>query len=344
MDLLRQRLYTQRLTGPPLERPEDVVRLLGAVQSQDYPGAKWSVGQRMSKGTEAVVDDAFSSGRMLRTHILRPTWHFVAPDDIRWMLQLTSPRVQTLNAFRYRQLELDEALLRRTDGLFARALEGGNQLTRAELAAVLRRGGIAAAADRLAHVVMHAELEGVICSGALRGKQHTYALLEERTPGARTMAGDEALAELTYRFFSGHGPATPAHYAWWSGLKTADVRSGIAMNQGHLTSREVSGRTYWLGELSRSPAKRLQAAAYLLPEFDEAILGYKDLGWGDEFVPAVLIGGKRAGTWRRTMGRDEVVVETRLVAELSAAGRRALETAAERYGAFLGRPVALAHR
>ncbi|MBA2457948.1 MAG: winged helix DNA-binding domain-containing protein, partial [Gemmatimonadales bacterium] len=224
MDLLRQRLYTQRLSGPPLERPEDVVRLLGAVQSQDYPGAKWSLGQRVRNGTDAAVDEAFSSGRILRTHILRPTWHFVAPDDIRWMLQLSAPRVQALNAHRYRQLELDQALLRRSAALFARALESGNHLTRTELAAVLSRGRIAAAGARLAHAVMHAELEGVICSGALRGKRHTYALLEERASLARILARDEAVAELTHRFFSGHGPATPAHCAWWSGLRAADVR------------------------------------------------------------------------------------------------------------------------
>ncbi len=317
------------------------MRLLGAVQSQDYPGAKWSVGQRIRKGTEAAVDDAFSSGRILRTHILRPTWHFVAPDDIRWMLQLTSPRVQALNASRYRQLELDEALLRRSDGLLARALECGKHLTRAELAAVLSRGRIAAAGARLAHAVMHAELEGVICSGALRGKRHTYALLEERAPRARTLARDEALAELTYRFFSGHGPATPAHCAWWSGLTAADVRAGIGMNRERLAILEMTGRTYWSGNASGAAGRHGQTSAYFLPEFDEAILRYKDLGWEEEYVPAVILGGKRAGAWRRTIAGDQVILATSLLAVPSPPQRRALEAAAQRYGEFLGTPITL---
>ncbi len=305
-------------------------------------------------GTDAAVDRAFSSGRILRTHVLRPTWQFVTPDDIRWILQLTAPRVQALNGYRYRQLELDGRLLARGHALLARALEGGKQLTRAELAGALRRGGIVASGPRLAHLVMHAELEGVVCSGALRGKQHTYALLEERAPRARILARDEALAELAHRFFSGHGPATTAHYAWWSGLKVADAKAGLAMVRKRLTSREVNGRTYWLGAISRSPAQHVQATAYLLPEYDEAILGYKDLAipdlprarpmssWTDVFYRPVIIGGRRAGTWRRTIARGEVGLETNLFTTLSAAQRRALEAAAERYGRFLGMPVTLA--
>lgn len=354
LDLLSQRLYTQHLAGPPLERPEDVIRLLGAVQSQDYLGAKWSVGQRIRNGTDAAVDRAFSGGRILRTHVLRPTWHFVTPDDIRWILHLTGPRVQALNAYRYRQLELDGRVLVRGHTLFARALEGGKQLTRAELAEALRRGGIVASGPRLAHLVMHAELDGVVCSGALRGKQHTYALLDERAPRARVLARDEALAELAYRFFSGHGPATMAHYVWWSGLKVADAKAGLAMIRNRLTTRAANGRTYWLDARSRSPATKARDIAYLIPEYDEAILGYKDLAipdlprakdmraWTDVFYRPVIIGGRRAGTWRRTVGGNQVVLETNLFTTLNPAQRRALEAAAERYGEFLGKPVTLA--
>jgi hypothetical protein len=301
------------------------------------------------------VDQAFSSGRILRTHILRPTWHFVTPEDIRWILQLTAPRVQALNAYQYRKLELDAALLARCHRLIARALEGGRQLTRAELAEVLRQGGTTAGGQRLAYVVMDAELEGLICSGALRGKQHTYGLLEERAPNARTPERDEALADLTHRFFTSHGPATLEHYVWWSGLKVADARAGLSMNKERLETLEANDATYWLGEASRHRGTESDAAAYLLPEFDEAILGYKDIAglgltrlrntdsWEDGFYPPLIIGGRRLGTWRRKAGRNEVVVETKLFTRLSAAERRALEAAAERYGAFLGTPVTLAN-
>ncbi len=183
-DLLSQRLRIQHVAGAKLERPEQVVERLGAVQSQDYLGAKWSVGQRVKDGTDAAVERAFTAGAILRTHMLRPTWHFVAPADIRWMLRLTAPHVHALNAYSYRELELDETVVARSHRLLARALEGGTELTRRELAAVLQRGGISARSRRLAYIMMHAELEGLVCSGAVRGKQHTCVARGTRADGA----------------------------------------------------------------------------------------------------------------------------------------------------------------
>lgn len=348
MNLLALRLHTQHLAGPRLARPEDVVRFLGAVQSQDYHGARWSVGQRLADATAAGLDQAFSSGRVLRTHMLRPTWHFVAPEDIRWMLRLTAPRVHTTIGHRYRDLELDPRILARCHRLIGRALEGGGQLTRSELGLVLGRGGIVAAGQRLAFVVMHAELEGLICSGGFKGKRHTYALLDERVPQHQALTREEALAELTHRFFTGHGPATLDHFVWWSGLKVADARAGLAMNQERLETLEANGSVYWLGEAARPSMKEIESVAYLLPEFDEAILGYKDFAGLDpgravSFDPPIVIGGRRLGTWRRNIGRAEVVVETMPFTRLNAGQRRALERAAERYAAFLGTPVTLAN-
>ncbi len=212
--LLHQRFRNQHVDDNPLENPEDVVRLLGAVQSQDYPGAKWSLGQRVRNSTDTAIDKAFAEGRILRTHVLRPTWHFVLPDDMRWMLELTAPRVHALNAYMYRQHELDKPLFARAHIAFARALRGGVQLTRAEMADVLAKAGIKAEKNRLAYIMMHAELEGLICSGGLKGKHHTYSLLEERAPNARKLNRDEALAELVLRFLTGHAPATAKHFVW----------------------------------------------------------------------------------------------------------------------------------
>ncbi len=207
-DVLNRRLSTQRVAGTPFDRPEDVVHWLVGVQSQDYPGARWSVGQRTRDCRDADVARAFDEGRILRTHVLRPTWHFVTPADIRILLQLTAPRVEALNAFIYRQQGLDTETLTRGEHVIAGALEGGNQLTRPELAAILGQEGIPATGVRLAYIVMHAELDALICSGAMRGKQHTYALLDERAPDARVVPHEKALAEITFRFFTGHGPAT----------------------------------------------------------------------------------------------------------------------------------------
>jgi hypothetical protein len=352
-DALRRRLYTQHLAGVPLAGAEDVVRRLGAVQSQDYLAAKWSVGQRVEGGTDALIDHALNAGRVLRTHVLRPTWHFVTPDDIRWMLELTAPRVHALMAYQNRKLELDAPLLARCQTVIARALEGGNQLTRGEVGSALERAGIVAETQRLAHVMMHAELEALVCSGAMKGKQHTYALLAERAPTARALPREEALGELARRFFVGHGPTTLTHMAWWSGLTKTDVRRGHAMIQCELARREMDGTTFWFDPSVAVP-KKAALAAYLIPEYDEVLIGYADLGIPDlprarragveigRYDRPILIDGVRVGTWRRTVGKGEAVVETILFAPLGRAPARALAKAVERYGTFLGMPVTMA--
>lgn len=353
LDILHQRLQNQHVTGTKLSQPEAVVQWLGAMQSQDYAGAKWSIGQRLQDGTDAVVEEAFNSGKILRTHVLRPTWHFVMPSDIRWMLALTAPHVHALNAYYYRKFELDEALFARSHALFTRALAGGNQLTRLELAALLEQEGIVAEKLRLAYIMMHAELEGLICSGAVRGKQHTYALLEERVPPAKTLTRDEALAELSRRFFSSHGPVTLKDYVAWSELPVADARAGLEMVKGELGHEAWDGQSYWFGA-SMQPVTQPSDAAYLLPEYDEALIAYKELAlqdlpysqkmdaWHDVWYRPILIAGRRAGTWRRTIAKKELVIEAKLFTALDAAQSQMLESAAQRYGEFLKLPATVA--
>ena len=352
-DILSHRLHHQRVTGASFERPEEMVRLLCGVQSQDYAGARWSVGQRTRDCTDGDVARACDEGKILRTHILRPTWHFVLPEDIGWMLALTSPHVHALNAYMYRKLELDEAIFARSHTLITLALAGHQHLTRSELAAVLAQAGIVADKMRLTYIVMHAELAGLICSGASRGKQQTYALIAERAPQARALAGDAALAELTRRFFLGHGPATVRDYAWWSGLTLAESRGGLALVRQELGHEMVDGEAYWF-DPALPPAAPLPEAAFLMPEYDEIHLPYRHINladlpwvvdrdtWTDFFYRPILIGGKRAGTWRRTLSKGAILLEAHLFATLDAARWRLLEEAAARYGRFMGLPVTLA--
>ena len=182
------RLRNLRLNGKPLGTLEEVGGWLGAVQSQDYGPAKWSIGQRLRGARDGDLDEAYGRGTILRTHILRPTWHFVLPEDIRWMLELTAPRVRQTMAYYDRQLGLDPALTRKTIKLISRALASESRMTRTELATVLNKAGIDAHGQRLNHIVMNVELAGAICSGGLRGKQHTYALLDERVPEVPAMS------------------------------------------------------------------------------------------------------------------------------------------------------------
>ena len=246
--ILSQRLRNQKLVRSDLRDPVEIIAWLGAVQSQDYPGAKWALKLRVhgSPGfSDADLDRAFDEGAILRTHVLRPTWHFVAPADIRWMQALTGPRVQARSDPYCRKLGLDKAVLARSRRVLERSLGGGKHLTRAALGAALTRAGITVDNLGLSFLMMAAELDQVICSGPRQGKQFTYALLDERAPRARVLEADEALAELTKRYYASHGPATVRDFVWWSGLTVKQAKAGLEMVGRAAASETVDGVTYW---------------------------------------------------------------------------------------------------
>ena len=351
------RMHTMRLAGPPCETPEDAVGSLVAVQAQDFIPAQWSVAMRSRAAAGAALERLFAEGRILRTHLLRPTWHFVLPADIRWLLLLTAPRVQASNAYRQRQLELDEKLLARADTLLVSVLEGGSQLTRARLSAVLSAAGINTEGQRMAYILMHAELNGLICSGAPQGRQQTYALLDERAPGARTLARDEALAELTLRYFTGHGPATAKDFRWWSSLTLNDIGNGLEAVGSHLEQESIDGLTYWFAE----PPPRRQAPSptvQLVQGYDEYIVGYGESRLAVDlagraasrifsrpaYAGAVIVDGQIAGHWKQAINRGSIVLDVELYAPLDAAQVNALHAAGDRYGGFLGLPASLTER
>jgi hypothetical protein len=355
LDIAQQRLLNQRLASPAFEQPVDVVQWLGAVQSQDYAAAKWALGLRMHGAMDDAIEQAFAAGAILRTHVMRPTWHFVAPADIRWMLALTAPRVHAASAYQYRSLELDDAIFAHSNDTLAKALQGGRQLTRSELTSALKQAGIAA--DnllRFTYLIMRAELDGVICSGARQGKQFTYALLEERAPQAKVFDRDEALAELSRRYFTSHGPATLQDFVWWSGLTTTDARNGLEMIKSQLLRETIDNQTYWFSS-SMPPAQDCSQAAYLLPNYDEYIVGYTDRSAAVDaartkhldprgnvlFSHIIVIDGRVVGTWKRTFNKDAVTLTPNLLTPLNEAETRAFAAAIDRYGAFLGKPVGI---
>lgn len=357
-DLLRRRLANQSLANPIFKTPTGVVAALGAVQAQDYAGAKWALAQRMSPHTgvtDADIDRAFAEGTILRTHLMRPTWHFVTPADIRWLLDLTAPRVNAVNAFMNRKLELDDSLFKRSSVVLTKALQGGKQLTRAELGAALEQKGISTQDGvRLGYVVIRAELDGLVCSGARRGKQFTYALLEERVPPAKKLRRDEALLELTRRFFSTRGPATLQDFIWWSGLTMKEAKQGMNELTAEFEQIVIEGQTYWLPRTGSTVRPRT-LSAHLLPNYDEYFIGYKNR---DAFsikekafkleinstvfnAHIVELNGQLIGGWKRELRRDAVVVKLNLLKNLTQTETSALSAAAEQYGKFLGLPLVL---
>ena len=342
----------QSITQPRHRRAADVVEWMGAVQAQEYEAAKWGLGQRMKNAGDAAVEREFEEGRILRTHVMRPTWHFVAAADIRWMQMLTAPRVLRTLATYDRRMELDPPTRTRAAKVFERALRDHQYLTRAELGERLRRSGLPMTGMRLAHAAAHAELRAVICSGPRRGRQFTYALVAERAPKARELSRDEALAELTRRFFRSHGPATIRDFVWWSGLTTADARRGLDITQAD--QHIADGHTYWtIG--SAGTRQRRPAGVHLLPIYDEYVVAYRDRtlvphgpsriaaapGQSVTFQHALVIAGRIAGTWRMTRGPRTMSIAVTPLRRLTAAEKTGVTAAALEYERFLGTPVAI---
>ncbi len=345
IDIIQQRIQPQGLAGPPFATPAEVVAWLGAVQAQEYPGGKWALGLRMQAATDCLVDQAYKDGAILRTHVLRPTWHFVTPADIRWMLEMTAPRVNAGNAYMYRQQKLDEQLFDRSSTVIAGALQGGRYLTRAELGMVLTEARIAAEGIRLGYIIMRAELGALICSGPMRGKQFTYALLEERAPQAKQLPHDEALAELTHRYFRGHGPATVRDFSWWSGLTVSEAKSGLELAAADLSHQEIDGQAYWFSE-EILPAGQPAPTAFLLPTYDEILVGYDafnknrlghlDASEGYVFNASIMVNGRVVGRWKRILKKDRVEIDVIPFNHLASADLEAIRQAAEQYAQFLG--------
>jgi hypothetical protein len=352
LDIAQWRLHNQHITRRTLETPQALVEWLGAVQAQDFAAAKWALGLRLQDLTDDDIEQAFTDGAILRTHVMRPTWHFVSPADIRWLLSLTAPRVHAASAYYNRKLELDDAVFKYTNIVLAKALQGGKQLTRDELATALLQAGIATEGEqRVTYIMMRAELDGIICSGARRGRQFTYALLAERAPHARMLARDEALAELTTRYFMSHGPATIQDFVWWSGLTVADAKAGLAMVTSHLQQETINGQTYWFSP-SLQPAQYLSQTAYLLPNFDEYTVGYTDRSAifdalhthkldprGGLLTNTMVLDGQVVGAWKRAFKKNAVVIEANSFTPLSNTETSAFAASANRFGAFLRMPV-----
>lgn len=350
-EIIRRRLANQHLVASALKTPAQVVAAQGAVQSQDFYGGLWGIGVRLPATTEAQVEEWFTDGRILRFHILRPTWHFVAREDVRWMLALSAPRVHRLNASMHPRLGIDAAVLKRSARIIEKALRG-RTLTRNELGRILDEQGVRVGqgeGQRLAYLMFFAELEGLVTSGPRRGKQFTYTLLDERVPAAgRPLARPDALAELARRYFGTRGPATAADFAWWSGLTLGDCRTAARSLDSELRSAEIEGETYWWSE-ARPPAKSLKGA-WLLPNYDEYGIGYanrdlifdaqlfKDVQLRDRpiFSHFYMVDGRSTGTWKREPGKAEVrVTLSPFEPPLPAADLRALKAAAKRYADFL---------
>ena len=348
--IVYQRLRNQRLSSTEFKRPVEVVRWLGAVQAQEFRAAKWAVAQRMRNATDDSIERAFNNGEIIRTHVMRPTWHFVSSEDIRWLLELTAPRVNIASGSAYRMFGLDDQVFKQTNKVLARALKGGKHLTRGSLKKVLNESGVAADNSiRVGYILLRAELDGVICSGPRDGNQFTYALFEERVPQTKRIDRAQALATLTERYFTSHGPATLQDFMWWSGLTATDAKAGIGMVQRGLVKTLFGDKVFW-GPKREQNKDQKPTSASLLADFDEYVVAYKDrsavfttddqLKMPDGTLGrTVILDGRIVGTWKQTNEKGLVKISVRPYRPLKKSETLAIAAAADRYAKFLGTDI-----
>lgn len=350
-DIALTRLYSQQVAGASFTSPGKLVSWMGAMQAQDFAMSRWALGIRLPGITESAIDASLDKGEVLRTHILRPTWHLVSADDIYWILELSAPQIRALSKARHKELELDETVFSKTNKLIEKALTGNKHLTREELAGILGKAKIEASNDRGSHIMFRAELEGIVCSGSNKNNKQTYALLPERVPKKKSISREEALAKLARLYFTSHCPATLQDFTWWSGLSITDARAGLETIKKELNEETIGDDTYWLPDSFSFP-KKDKTIFHFLPAFDELVISYRNrtaiLDLEEQktaftangiFKPVITENGKGIGLWKRTLKKDTVIIETSFFEKAKIPALKNIEQAVSNVGAFLNKKV-----
>ncbi len=346
-EIIAHRLLNQQIAETKLKKPEDLVSHMVAMQAQDFVMAKWAIGLRLPGQTDASVEKAFNDGKILRTHILRPTWHFVSPADIRWLMALSGPRVQHFNKSYYKSFGVAD-LIRKSMKVIVKQLEGRNYLTRTELNEHLKKSKINSDGIGLSLIMMHAELEGIIISGPKQGKQFTYALLDEIVPSAKIAPKEELLAELAYRYFTTRGPASAQDFNWWSGLGMKESKEAVALVEKKLESFMLNGQQYLFKPKKLKDIAQLHTT-FLLPDYDEYGISYKDrsvIFTGKSTHPStaayfhmIVIDGIIGGTWKATEKGKEVKMAISYLKPVSKVKEKAVKEAISKYQQFIGKKI-----
>lgn len=346
MNFTATRLKQQKINYQDLSTPQKVVAYMGAMQAQDLEMSKWAVGLRLPNSTQTHIENALNDGKLVRTHILRPTWHIISGQDIRWMMALTGKNIKTLAGTYERKLGMDAALFTKANDLMVKALEGGKSLTRQELMQELEKGGIKTDSSRAVHFMMNAETDAIVCNGTPKGKEITYALLDEKVPKGLILNKEESLFALAQRYFRSHSPATLQDFHWWSGLSMTDARAGLQSIQSDLEQMEYEGKSYFIHK--EIEISNLEDSIFILPAFDEYCVSYKDrsavfdkhlqgqaITSNGIFKPIIVINGKVEGVWKRTIQKNKVLIETTFFDASKKLDIEKMQSAAKAFGDFL---------
>jgi hypothetical protein len=327
-EISHHRLVSQKLYKKAPSSPQDIVHHLGAMQVQDYAMAKWAIGSRCD-ATEKAIEEAVNSAEIIRTHILRPTWHFVAAEDIHWMLDVSGPQVKRIVASYVKKYGFDDKKFEKINASIEKILAGNNHLTRDEIMQELNINKICSDDSLSGPIMMYAESVGLVCNGRMKGKQITYALLDERVDKPKTkLSKDEGLAKLAKRYFESHGPATLLDFSWWSGFSPTTCKQVISSIESELNSIEIDNQKYWFGT-NFTDEDNFRESVHFLPAFDEILISYKTreasilqehqskaFTNNGIFRPIILENGKVIGTWKRTIKKDHTKIETQFFHEI----------------------------
>ncbi|WP_294964274.1 winged helix DNA-binding domain-containing protein [uncultured Flavobacterium sp.] len=352
-EISHYRMASQKLYQENQCSPQEIVHHFGAMQAQDYAMAKWAIGSRCNS-SEKEIEEAVNSAKIIRTHILRPTWHFVSADDIYWMLDLSAPQVKRFTASAAKKFGYDEKKLNQTNAAIEKLLTGNNHLTRDE---IMQELGIKKTSNEdflSAAIMMNAELDGLVCNGKMKGKQITYALLEERVLKPKTkLTKEEALAKLARRYFESHGPATVLDFSWWSGFAPTICQKAINAIELQLNATTIDNQTYWFGK-DFSSENKFRESVHFLPAFDEILISYKTREasfTGDHqsktftnngiFKPIILENGKVIGIWKRTIKKDHAKIETEFFNETENSKKEILFQAIRSFETYLDTKVVI---
>jgi hypothetical protein len=341
------RLISQKITAPEFSHAKDVVTWMGAMQAQDYAMAKWAIGVRMTGATDKNVQSALDKGEILRIHLLRPTWHFVAAEDIYWMLQLSAHKIKSSLKTRHKGLGLAESVHLKLQKIIVKELSGNVILTRDELAIEFKKAGIRTDENRLSHILFRAEMDGIVCSGPMKGKKLSYSLLGERVPRTRELSRDEALAELAKRYFLSRCPATIQDFIWWSNLSPSEARKAIDLVKPLFIFESFDSTEYLLPN-SFSGALAKNNSVHLLPAFDEFLISYrnrssslskvhnkKTISDNGIFYPIIVVNGQVSGVWKRTFQKNKINIETDLYYPANKQINNMLTKKLDMFGKFL---------
>ncbi len=346
-DIALLRLVSQQIEGSQLKTEKEVVSWLGAVQAQDFPMSKWAVGLRLPGSTEKSVQSAIDDSKIIRTHVLRPTWHLVAAEDVYWMLELSAPQIKTAARSRDRELELTEEVFARCNTLLEKWLRDGNFLPREELVKRMADAGFSNDNNRVSHILMRAEIDGIIGSGPTKAGKPTYALLAERVPVKKLLKREEASAELARRYFNSHGPATLQDFVWWSGLPVKECRQAIEAIQPGFVAEIVDGEKYWFHP-DYAVSNPVNEKIFLLPAYDEFIISYKNraatltyenhrkaVSNNGFFRPSIVHNGQVIGIWKHTNKAGKAIFETDYFGSPGKTIQKRVEIEFEKYLQFL---------